>query len=152
MSSSYVKQLKGMSLLVRAWQNMLHWRWWKWKSLSRVDSLRPRELYSPWRSPGQNTGVVIHSLRQGIFLTQGSNPALPCCRWVLYQLGHHRRPRTLEWVALPFSSMSSPPRNRTGVSRIAGRFLSSWATREALHWRKEWQTTSVSLPWEPHEQ
>ena len=48
-----------MSLLVRAWQNMLHWRWWKWKSLSCVDSLRPHELYSPWNSPGQNIGVVI---------------------------------------------------------------------------------------------
>ena len=38
------------------------------------DSLRPRGLYSPWNSPGQNTGVGSLSLLQGIFPTQGSNP------------------------------------------------------------------------------
>ena len=40
--------------------------------------------------------------------------------------------RILEWVAFPFSRESSQPRNRTQVSRIAGRFFTSWATREAL--------------------
>ena len=39
------------------------------------DSLRPRGLYSPWNSPGQNTGVGRHSLLQGIFPTQGLNIA-----------------------------------------------------------------------------
>ena len=38
--------------------------------------------------------------------------------------------RILEWVAIPFSSGSSQPRDRTQVSHIAGRFLTSWATRE----------------------
>ena len=36
--------------------------------------------YSPWNSPGQNTGVGSFSLLQGIFPTQGSNPGLPRCR------------------------------------------------------------------------
>ena len=40
------------------------------------DSLRPHGLYSPQNSPGQNTGVGILSLLQGIFPTQGSNPGL----------------------------------------------------------------------------
>ena len=31
--------------------------------------------------------------------------------------------RILEWVALPSSSRSSQPRDRTQVSRIAGRFF-----------------------------
>ena len=35
------------------------------------DSLRPDGLYSPWNSPGQNTGVGSFSLLQGIFPTQG---------------------------------------------------------------------------------
>ena len=35
------------------------------------DSLRPHGLYSPWNSPGQNTGVGSCSLLQGIFSTQG---------------------------------------------------------------------------------
>ena len=37
------------------------------------DSLQPHGLYSPWDSPGQNTGVGSLSLLQGIFQTQGSN-------------------------------------------------------------------------------
>ena len=40
--------------------------------------------------------------------------------------------RTLEWVAMPSSRGSSQPRNQTEVSRIAGRFFTVWATREAL--------------------
>ena len=40
--------------------------------------------------------------------------------------------RILEWVAIPFSRRSSQPRDQTQVSHIAGRFFTSWATREAL--------------------
>ena len=39
--------------------------------------------------------------------------------------------RILEWVAFPFSRGSSQSRDQTQVSRIAGRFFTSWATREA---------------------
>ena len=38
------------------------------------------------------TGVGSHSLLQGIFPTQGSNPDLPPCRWILYCLNHQRSP------------------------------------------------------------
>ena len=41
-----------------------------------LDSLQV-ELYSPWNSPGQNTGVGSLSLLQGIFPYQGSNPGIP---------------------------------------------------------------------------
>ena len=34
-------------------------------------------------------------------------------------------------VAVPFSRVYSQPRDRTQVSRIAGRFFTSWAAREA---------------------
>ena len=37
----------------------------------------------------------------------------------------------LEWVAFPFSRGSSQLRDWTQVSRIAGEFFTSWATREA---------------------
>ena len=90
-------------------------------------------LYSPWNSPGQNTGVGSLSLLQGIFSTQGSNPGLPHCRQILYQLSYQGSPRRLEWVAYPFSSGSSWHRNRTRVSRIAGGLFTSWALREALY-------------------
>ena len=95
------------------------------------DSLRLHELSSPWNSPGQNTGVASRSLLQGIFPTQGSNPGVPLCRRILYQLSHNGRPRILEWVAQSFSSCSSWPRNRTGVFWIASRFFTNWAIREA---------------------
>ena len=39
--------------------------------------------------------------------------------------------RVLEWVAISFSRGSSPPRNRTPVSRIAGRCFTVWATRNS---------------------
>ena len=48
------------------------------------NSLQPHGLYSPWNSPGQNTGVGSLSLLQGIFSTQELNPGLPHCRWILY--------------------------------------------------------------------
>ena len=56
------------------------------------NSLGPHGLYSPWNSPGQNTGMGSLSLLHGIF----------------------------------------PPRDWTQVSHIAGRFFTSWATREVL--------------------
>ena len=39
--------------------------------------------------------------------------------------------RILESVAFPFSRGSSQPRDQTQVYRTAGRFFTSWATREA---------------------
>ena len=65
------------------------------------DFLRPHGLYSPWNSPGQNARVGSLSLLQGIFPTQGSNPGLPHCRWILYQLSHKGSLRILEWEAYP---------------------------------------------------
>ena len=60
---------------------------WKWKSLSHVwlfatpQTIRFMEFSRPeyWSS---------FSLLQGIFPTQGSNPGLPNCRQILYQLSH----------------------------------------------------------------
>ena len=44
-------------------------------------------------SLGKNTGVACLSLLQGIFPTQGSNPGLRHCRWILYYLSHKGSPR-----------------------------------------------------------
>ena len=49
-------------------------------------------------------------------------------RRVHYQLSHKGSPRILEWVAYPFSSVSSQPRNWTRVSCIAGGFFTNWWT------------------------
>ena len=58
----------------------------KSESCSVVSDSVTSRIYSPWNSPGQNTGVGSRSLLQGIFPTEGSNRGLPSCRWTLYQL------------------------------------------------------------------
>ena len=88
----------------------------------------PMDCSSPGSSvhgdfPRKNTGVGCHALFQGIFPTQGSNPGLPHCRQILYQLSHKGSLRIMEWVAISFSSGSSRPRNQTGVSCICRRIL-----------------------------
>ena len=85
---------------------------------------------------------LVFSLLQGIFPSQGLNPGLPHCRRILYQLSHKGSPEILEWVACPFSSGSSRPRNRTGVSSFAGRFFTNWVIREAV---SDIDVTSVFL-------
>ena len=62
------------------------------------NSLRPHGQYSPWNSPGQNTGVDSLFLLQEIFPVQELNPGLPHCRQSLYQLSDQESPRIMEWV------------------------------------------------------
>ena len=75
------------------------------------DPLGPHRLYSPWNSPGQNTAVGSLSLLQGIFPTQGWNPGLPHCRWILYQLSHEGSPRIIKfhhiWYFANFSHIKT---------------------------------------------
>ena len=54
------------------------------------NSLWPHGVYSPWKSPGQDTGVGSLSLLQGIFLTQELNQGLLHCRRILYQLSYYQ--------------------------------------------------------------
>ena len=92
-------------------------------------SLRPHGLYSPWNSPGQNTGVGCLSLLQGIFPTQGSNPGLPHCRRILYQLSHQGSPNT----SIQFSSVQSLSRvrlfatPRTAACQASLSITNSWS-------------------------
>ena len=76
------------------------------------DSLWPEGLLArllcPWDFLGKNIGVGSHSLLQGIFLTQGSNPYLLHCRQILYLLSH--------WGS-PFGP---------GATSRAGQFLLLW--------------------------
>ena len=81
------------------------------------DSLRPHGLYRP-HGILQARILECVAVLQGAFPNQGLNPGLPHCRWTLYQLSHHRSPRTLEWVVYPFSGRSSWPRNQTGFPAL----------------------------------
>ena len=58
----------------------------------------PTQLLFHGDSPGKKTGVGCHALFQGIFPTQGSNPGLSHCRWILFPQSHQGSPRILEWV------------------------------------------------------
>ena len=81
----------------------------KWSCSVMSNSLQPHGLYSSWNSPGQNTEVCSLSLLQGIFLIQGSNPGLPHCRQIFYQLSHQRSPRILQWVHITSPADLSNP-------------------------------------------
>ena len=54
--------------------------------------LSPTRLFCSRNFPGNCTAVGSHSLLQGIFPTQGSNPGLLHCRQMLYHLSHHGSP------------------------------------------------------------
>ena len=84
-------------------------------------------------SPRKNSGVGCHALLQGIFLTQGSNPGLPHCRWVLYQLSY---PGSLTPALFYTTGPFRPDRTVLGIQPIVlgaptpGLILSQ--SREAL--------------------
>ena len=83
------------------------WSEVKWKSLSCVPLFVGHHgLYSPWNSPGQNTGVGSLSLLQGIFPTQELNQGLLRCRQILYQLSYEGS-RHLYTVGLYVAVVSS---------------------------------------------
>ena len=76
--------------------------------------------------------VVITSLTLHILVVVKVVHSCPTlCDPVDYTVHGILRARILEWVAVPFSRGSSQPRDQTQVSCIAGRFSTSWATREA---------------------
>ena len=62
----------------------------------RPHGLQPDRLLHPWNSPGQNTGVGSHSIFQVIFPTQGLNPGLLHCWWILYCLSYREALKTME--------------------------------------------------------
>ena len=55
--------------------------------------------------------------------------------------------KLLEWVAFPFSRGSSQPKDQTQVSRIAGRFFTIGATREAPS--TKWPAANVAWAHDP---
>ena len=65
-----------------------------------------------------------------------SRPTL--CNLMDYTVHGILQARILEWVAVPFSTESSQPRDQTGVFCIAGGFFTSWATRKTVSKDKNW--------------
>ena len=80
-------------------------------------------------SPGKNTGVGCHALLQRIFPTQGSNPGLPHCRWILYCLVTGEAAHKLDNMFSPWCHAQSPRKLVWGK-------ISSWPH---CPWIKLWQ-------------
>ena len=73
------------------------------------------------------------SLLQGIFPAQGSNPGLPHCRWILYQLSHQGSPyiyiyiwldHATWWILVPQPGIKPMPPSMEVWS------LNHWTTKE----------------------
>ena len=103
------------------------------------DSLQPHGLYSPWNSPGQNTGVGSQSLLQGIFATQGSNPGLPHCKWILYQLsqeesqqGQLTNTKDNSWFGGRLTSVSVPYTPRVLIHILKTAQKASWTVKASV--------------------
>ena len=91
-----------------------------------------RQILSSWVTrEAQEYWSELPCPPPGDLPSPGIEPRSPSLPVILYQLSHQGSPRVLEWVAYHFSRGSFQPRNRTGVSCIAGGFFTSWATREA---------------------
>ena len=68
----------------------------------RSPALQPDSLPAEPQEKPKNTGVVSLSLLQQIFPTQGSNPGLPHCSQILYQLSHKKNCnfKMYNWMSL----------------------------------------------------
>ena len=62
-------------------------------SLSLLQGISRLLSPSPGILQGKNTGMGCYVLLQDIYPTQGSNPGLPHCRRILYQLSHQGSPK-----------------------------------------------------------
>ena len=115
----------------------------KWSEVSCSvisNSLGPHGLQSmEFSRPEYWSGYPFPS--PGDLSNPGNEPRSPTLQADSLPAKPQGSPRILEWVAYPFSSRSSWPRNRTGVSCIEDRFFTKWAIRGGRYRR---------LAWEPH--
>ena len=69
------------------WVNSGSWWWTERPGVLRFTGLQSRTRLSDWTE----LNWTIHSLLQGIFLTQGSNLGLLHCRWIPYCVSHQEK-------------------------------------------------------------
>ena len=76
--------------------------------------------------PGQEVSIMLLGK-----WSESHSVVSSCLQFMDYTVHGILQARILALVAFPFSRGSSQPRDQTQVSCIAGRFFTSWATREA---------------------
>ena len=105
----------------------------KWKSKHRIFSFRETWYHNWFFSASEVVSemCVCVCVCVCVLSTQSCSTL---CEPVEYSppgsFVHGILPRILEWLVSPFFRGSSQPRDRTWVSRIAGRLFTIWATRE----------------------
>ena len=102
----------------------------------------------------KNTGVGCHSLLQGIFPTQGSNPGLLHYRQILYQRDHKGSPYSTIYMYIYISSgfpgSISDKKPSCQYSRLKRRGFDLWIGK--IPWNRKWQPALVFLPGKFHGQ
>ena len=93
-------------------------------------------LYSPWNSLSQNTGVGSLSLLQRIFPTQRSNPSLPHCKRILYQLsqkgGPHATNKDTIKVFIKMLTDNDSLELRMEAPSLRGLYTQTWTNKYVL--------------------
>ena len=133
-------KVKGMETArwrsIKAWNKTPWAQWWWWFIATSCPTLE-----TPWTEACQAplsvgfsrqeywSGLPFPAPKVKVKVVQSCQTL---CDPMDYTVHGISKARILEWVAFPFSRGSSQPRNQTQVSHIAGRFFTSWATREAL--------------------
>jgi len=145
-----VSEIEESKMFLDSWNDWLSWKVKVKVAQSCLTLCDPMDCLVHGILQARILEWVAFPFSRGIFPTQGSNPGLPHCSRILYQLSHKGNPTILEWIAYPFSSRSSQPRNRTRVSWIAGRFFTnkfvviSYTNPGKLiqQWMKSWASYS----------
>ena len=80
----------------------------------------------PWNSPGKHTGVGSHSLLQGIFLSQESNPRLLHCRQIIYSPSHQGSPIVLnpEYIKNSYKTITKRNNSNNCLKHMKRRWTS----------------------------
>ena len=118
-ADSYHLSYQGSPIyIVRSLEYLLYLNKIKWSKV-KVNSVISNCLQPKESPPGRNTGVGSLSLLQRIFPNQGSNPGLPHCRQILYQLSHKGSSRILTGVG--------------SLSLLRGIFLTEELNQGLLH-------------------
>ena len=116
---------------------------WKWVAQSCLTLCDTMDLYSPWNSLGQYTGVGSLSLPQGILPTHpGIESRSPALLTILYQLSHKRS--SIKRVVFPKEGFPAGSDGKKSACNTGDLGFSPWVGK--ILWRRKWQPTPVFLP------
>ena len=96
--------------------------------------------------PGKNTGVGSHSLLQGIYLTQVSNPGFLHCRQIIYHLSRQGLPHKGNDLQLSKISVYPSLRKLSSMRKLSAKISREHVLPQALCFQKrEFQSLIVTF-------